>query len=86
MDEYAEANQRKRRIRRVKGTADTERLPGDGGDDGAEQEQENHDAATQTEGSSDEDASAARDPDNDTSILKMLYRGNREERNRAEAQ
>ena len=43
-------------------------------------------AATQTEGSSDEDASAARDPDNDTSILKMLFKGNLEERNRSEAQ
>ena len=85
-DDYADANQRKRRIRRATGTANTERLPGDGGDDVDEQEQENHDAATQTEESIDEDASAARDPDNDTSILKMLYRGNLQERNRAEAQ
>ena len=83
VDEYADANQRKRRARRAKSAVDSERQPGDGGD---ELEQNEHDAATQTEGSSDEDASAARDPDNDTSILKMLYKGNLEERNRSEAQ
>ena len=84
VDEYADANQKKRRLRKATKKDDTvgeeEQVAEGGGNEGGEDRD-----ATETEEDSDQNQTR-RDLDSNTHILKMLYKGNMEEANRKEEQ